>query len=301
MPAWFLVVLPVLLVGCAADAPAPAPPDPDFRAEWDAWHDGRIDRLRNPDGWLSLAGLYWLDEGEHTVGSDSSSDIVFPPAAPGRIGTFTVEDSVVTLRVADGVEVLHDSTAVEEIVLAEDQTGDPTILELDALSWYVIRRARGLGIRLRDTESAVLRDFEGIETYAPDPAWQIEARLDPYDPPRTLMIPSITGVPEASSSPGALVFTHDGTEHRLDVTGDPGDEQYFLVFGDATNGHDTYGGGRFLVVDAPDVEGRTVIDFNRAYNPPCIFTPYATCPLPPPQNRLSFRVEAGEKTWGAAH
>ena len=112
------------------------------------------------------------------------------------------------------------------------------------------------------------------------------------------MIPSITGVPEETPSPGALVFEYEGTEHRLDVTGEPGDEQYFLVFGDATNGAATYGGGRFLYVDAPDADGRTVVDFNRAYNPPCIFTPYATCPLPPPQNRLPFRVETGEKTWG---
>jgi uncharacterized protein (DUF1684 family) len=108
-------------------------------------------------------------------------------------------------------------------------------------------------------------------------------------------------VDEQEPSPGALVVEREGAEHRLDVTGKPGDAQYFLVFGDATNGHETYGGGRFVYVDAPGEDGRTVIDFNRAYNPPCVFTPYATCPLPPPQNRLPFGVEAGEKTWGEGH
>lgn len=289
-----LMLVPLLLAGCAADAPAPA--DADFRAEWETWHEARLDRLRQPGGWLSLAGLHWLKEGEHTVGSDSSSDVVFPPSAPARLGTFVVANDTITMRIADGVEVVHGSAAVEEITLVEDRTGDPTILEHDALSWYAIRRARGLGIRLIDAENALLRDFEGIETFDYDAGWRVEARLDAYADGRTLTIPSITGVPEESPSPGALVFTRDGTEYRLDVTGEPGDESYFVVFGDATNGDTTYGGGRFVYVDAPDENGRTTIDFNRAYNPPCIFTPYATCPLPPPQNRLPFGVEAGEKT-----
>ena len=289
------MLLPLLLVGCAADDSAP--PNADFRTDWDAWQEARRDGLRQPDGWLSLAGLYWLEEGEHTAGSDSANAVAFPPSAPFRIGTFVVEDDTVTLHADEGVVVTHEGEPVETITFADDQTGDPTIVELGSLSWYVIRRARGLGIRLRDAESAVLRDFEGIPTYTPDPVWQIEAQFDPYADGRALMIPSITGVPEETPSPGALVFDYDGMEHRLDVTGEPGDEEYFLVFGDTTNGGDTYGGGRFLYVDAPDAEGRTVVDFNRAYNPPCIFTPYATCPLPPPQNRLPFRVEAGEKTW----
>jgi uncharacterized protein (DUF1684 family) len=275
--------------------------DAEPRAEWEAWRQRRLDGLQQPDGWLALAGLYWLDEGTHPFGSDSSNAVVFPPQAPARIGTFEVADSTVTMRVAPGVEVVHDSTTVSEIVLTDDLEGEPTLASLGPLSWHAIRRSRGIGIRLRDAESPVLAGFDGIETYDFDPRWRVEARFEPYDPPRTLPIPSITGVPEDEPSPGAVVFAHDGAEHRLDVTGRPGDAQYFLVFGDATNGPDTYGGGRFLYLDAPGADGRTVLDFNRAYNPPCVFTPYATCPLPPPQNRLPFRVEAGEKTWGGGH
>lgn len=288
----FLLLL--LLTGCSVN-------DTDPRADWEAWRQRRLDGLRQPDGWLALAGLYWLDEGTHPFGSDSSNAVVFPPPAPARIGTFTVADSTVTMRVESGAGVTHEGQPVTELAMADDLEGEPTIVSLGSLSWHAIRRSRGLGIRLRDAESPVLKGFDGIETYDFDPAWLVEARLEPYDPPRTLPIPSITGVPEEEPSPGALVFTHDGAEYRLDVTGQPGDERYFVVFGDATNGHETYGGGRFVYVDAPGPDGRTVIDFNRSYNPPCVFTPYATCPLPPPQNRLPFRVEAGEKTWGEGH
>jgi uncharacterized protein len=269
------------------------------RADWEAWRQHRLDGLRAPDGWLSLAGLYWLDDGTHPFGSDSSNAVVFPPPAPTRIGTFEVVDSTVTMRVAPGVAVTHEGAPVTEIVMADDAEGEPTIASLGSLSWHAIRRSRGLGVRLRDAESPVLTGFDGIGTFGFDPRWRVSVRFEPYDPPRTLPIPSITGVAEEEVSPGAVVFTHEGAEHRLDVTGQPGSARYFLVFGDATNGRDTYGGGRFLYLDAPDADGRTVLDFNRSYNPPCVFTPYATCPLPPPQNRLPFRVEAGEKAWGA--
>ena len=291
------MLLPLVLVACAAESTDPDASARDARADWEAWHDARLDGLRAPDGWLSLAGLHWLDEGEHTVGSDSSSDVVFPPSAPAHVGTFVVANDTVTLRAADGAGVMHDGEPVGEIVLNDDLSGDPTIVELGALSWHAIRRSRGLGIRLRDAESEVLRDFDGIETFDYDIQWRVPARLDARDDGATLLVPSITGVPEESPSPGALVFTHSGAEHRLDMTGEPGAAQYFVVFADATSGDATYGGGRFVYVDAVGADGQTVIDFNRAYNPPCIFTPYATCPLPPPQNRLPFRVEAGEKAW----
>lgn len=292
-PRHLLVPLLLILTGCAVND------TPDHRADWEAWRQDRLDGLRQPDGWLALTGLYWLEPGTHAFGADSSNAVVFPPEAPGRIGEFVVEDSTVTMRVAPGVPVTHDGASVEEVALVDDTAGEPTVVSLGSMSWHAIRRSRGLGIRLRDAESPVLARFDGIETYDYDPAWRIEARLEPYEPPRTLPIPSITGVPEEEVSPGALVFRHDGAEHRLDVTGQPGAEQYFVVFSDATSGQETYGGGRFVYVDAPGEDGRTVIDFNRAYNPPCVFTPYATCPLPPSQNRLPFRVEAGEKTFGS--
>lgn len=287
------MLLPLFAVGFAA-----APTNVDLRAEWEDWHRARLAGLRQPNGWLSLAGLYWLDDGEHTVGSDEASDIVFPPSAPGRLGTLTVADGAVTLRTADGITVVHAGTPVREIVLEDDADDAPTIVEHGSLSWHVIRRSRGLGIRLRDAASPVRRDFDKIETFDYDPAWRINARFEASAEGHTIATPSITGVSEEEPSPGALVFTHGGTEYRLVVTGQPDADQVFVVFADATSGDETYGGGRFVYVDTPGADGRTVIDFNRAYNPPCIFTPYATCPMPLPQNRLPFRIEAGEKTWG---
>ncbi len=290
-----LLLLSALLTSCSVSSPD------SYRAAWEAWRADRLESLRRPDGWLALAGLYWLDDGEHAFGSDASNAVVFPPGAPARLGTFVVRDGSVTMRVEPGVTVTEAGEPVSEIVLVDDADGAPTVVEHGSLSWHAIRRSRGIGIRLRDRESPVLAQFDGIETYPFDPAWRVEGRFEPYDPPRTLPVPSITGVAEEETAPGAAVFAVGGTEYRLDVTGRPGDAAFFVVFGDATNGPDTYGGGRFLWIDAPDDRGRLVLDFNRAYNPPCVFTPYATCPLPPPQNRLPVRIEAGEKTWGGAH
>jgi uncharacterized protein (DUF1684 family) len=283
------------LAGCRPDEAA-------YRAEIEAFREGRLARLREPGGWLALTGLYWLEDGAHAFGADSANALVFPPGAPPRIGTFTVADSVVTMRVAPGVGVTVGDSAATEVVMVDDVDGEPTVARLGSMSWEVIRRSHGLGVRLRDAAAPLLTTFEGIDAYAADPRWRLPARFEPYDPPRRVRIPSITGTDEPDTSPGAVVFELDGETHRLDVTGQPGDSAYFVVFGDATNSHETYGGGRFLYVAAPDAEGATVVDFNRAYNPPCVFTPYATCPLPPPQNRLPAHVEAGEKTYGdAAH
>ncbi|NNF58663.1 MAG: DUF1684 domain-containing protein [Rhodothermaceae bacterium] len=291
-----LMLLPLFLVGCAVGAS-----DDEFRVDWEAWQQTRYADLQAPDGYLSLAGLYWLEDGEHAFGSDASNALVFPDKAPARIGTFMVDDSTVTMRIEPGADVMHDGAAVTEMVMQDDHDGKPTVVYLDSLNWYVIRRSRGLAIRLLDTESAVRIGFDGIDTFPLDPAWRLEARFEPYDPPREINMPSITGVDERETVPGAVVFDLNGETYRLDVTGVPGDDRYFVVFGDATNGTETYGGGRFVWIDAEDENGRIVIDFNRAYNPPCVFSPYATCPLPPPQNRLPFGIEAGERNYSAAH
>ncbi len=268
------------------------------------WRAQRYDDLREPDGYLSLAGLFWLEEGEHTFGSDSSNSIVFPAHAPAHIGTFVVQDSIVTMRVDSDAVVTVEGQPVVERVMVDDSHDSVSVAHLDALNWRVILRSRGIALRLLDTESEARKNFGGVDFFRPDIAWRLEARFEPYDPPREIDMPSITGVPEKEIVPGAVVFEVDSDEYRLDVTGHPGDEQYFVVFGDATNGRETYGGGRFVWIDAEDPStgsgqaGNITIDFNRAYNPPCVFSPFATCPLPPPENRLPIRVEAGELTYG---
>ncbi len=290
-----LMFLASLPVGCHPDAA-------EYRADFEAYHAARIARLTAPDGWLSLTGLYWLDEpGDYTFGADASNRLVFPGNAPARIGTFTLSDTTVTMRADPAAGVTVDGEAVTEILLQDDEHETPTVARAGTMSWVAIQRSRGRGIRLRDTASPVREGFSGIDTFPPDLRWRIEARFEPFDEPRRVLVPSITGTPEEDISPGMVAFELDGRTHRLSVNGRPGAAEYFLVFGDATSGQDTYGGGRFLYLPAPNHDGMTIVDFNRAYNPPCVFTPYATCPLPTPENRLPVRVEAGEKSWGEDH
>jgi uncharacterized protein len=277
-----------------------APTVETCRAELDAWIAAREAGLRQPDGWLSLAGLYWLAEGDSTFGADPSNVVVFPSGqAPPRIGVFTLAGDAVRLRVEPGVAVTHAGAPVTELDLATDAAGEPTMVELGPLLFHAIDRGGRIAIRLKDRESPLLDAFAGIERFAPDPAWRVEARLERYHPPKTIEVPNIAGPPLPERCPGRLVFELDGEEHSLEPTGEPG-EELFVVFGDATNGVETYGGGRFLYADWPGPDGAVVLDFNRAYNPPCVFTPWATCPLPPAQNRLALRVEAGEKTYRGA-
>ncbi len=269
-----------------------------------AWRAERFEELREPEGWLSVVGLYWLEPGTNNFGADSSNHVVFPPGSgvPPRAGSFVVDGAVVRMEVAPGVTVTHQGAPVTSLLLASDLSGRPTVARLGSLLWYVIEREELRGIRLKDTANAAIELFAGVESFPADLKWYIPARFDRYDPLRVIAVPNVLGMVTKQPSPGAVVFRVGGKRYRLDVTGDPDAARFSLVFGDRTNGQETYGGGRFLEVDAPDELGRTFIDFNRAYNPPCVFTPFATCPLPPAQNRLTVRIEAGEKKYhGAGH
>jgi uncharacterized protein (DUF1684 family) len=300
---WLAAVL--LAVACGgevpASAPSPQPPEAEYLAEIESWRAERMEGLRRPDGWLSLAGLYWLDEGGNTVGADPASDLVFPAgkAAP-RVGVLQRTGRRVRFEAAAGVRVTVDGDPVASRELVSDVGGEPTTLEHGSLRFYVIERGDRVGLRLKDLDSELLRDFTGIDHYPVDPAWRLAARFVPFAEPKMIPVPNITGDVLEQPSHGRVVFSIGGTEHSLDPLGEP-DGKLFLVFGDETNGDETYGGGRFLYAGPPDADGRLVLDFNRAYNPPCVFTPYATCPLPPPGNRLPLAVLAGEKSFGAGH
>lgn len=270
-------------------------------AEVEAWRAERDAALRRPDGWLSLAGLFWLNEGDNTAGSMPTSDLVFPAErAPLELGVFHRRGNVVSFRPRAGAEVTIDGEPVSgETVLVPDTEGSPTVLEHGSLRFYAIIRGDQVGVRLKDAASPVLARFEGMDYFPVDAAWRVVARFEPYDPPKILRVPNIIGSVEELPSPGAAVFTVDGREVRLEPTRE-GDELFF-VFGDATNGRETYGGGRFLYTDLPAPDGTLVLDFNRAYNPPCVFTPYATCPLPTRENKLPIPIRAGERAYEGAH
>jgi len=268
----------------------------DYIAEIKAWHKRRIENLKKENGWLNLVGLYWLKEGENKFGSDKSNDVIFPQNAPAFIGKFFLKDSIVTLEVNDGIDVINDGKKIKSIELKNDMQGKPTILEYNSLRWFVIKRGNKYGIRLRDLESELVKNFKGIETFPVNEDWKIEAKFEPYNPPKKIFVPNVLGMIDEENSPGALLFNKDGKEFKIDVL-DEGNS-YFLIFADETSGKETYGAGRFLYVNKPDSSGKIFIDFNKAYNPPCAFTKYATCPLPPKQNYLKLRITAGEKKYG---
>jgi len=205
------------------------------------------------------------------------------------------------MNVRSGVPVTHDGQPVTSLDLTSSGFRRPTAVQLGSLRWFVIERADRIGIRLRDTANPAIAAFDGIEMFPISLDWRIPARFDRYDPPQMIRIPNIIGTVSVQPSPGAVVFEVDGEELRIDVTGDPEGERFSIVFGDRTNANETYGGGRFLTVNAPDERDRMFIDFNRATNPPCAFTAFATCPLPPRQNQLSVRIEAGERVYKKPH
>jgi uncharacterized protein (DUF1684 family) len=275
-----------------------SPEEAAYVTEIQEWHKRRIDRLTSKTGWLSLSGLYWLKEGKNIFGGALGNDIKFPnDKTPDLIGSFYLENGNVRAEINADVDVLHKSLPTKSIQMKPDTSGDPTILVLDSLSWYVIKRKERFGIRLRDSENENINNFSGIEIYPIDTTWRVQAKLEHYDPPKIIDVPNIMGTINKENSPGALVFVIDNKEYRLDAVGQPGSKSLFIIFADQTNGYETYGAGRFLYAEMPGEDGLTTLDFNKAYNPPCAFTRFATCPLPPGQNVLPIKVTAGEKIY----
>ena len=259
------------------------------------WRADRVARLKAPDGWLNLAGLYWLKEGANSFGAAASSDLVVPEgSAPPKLGDFEVENGAVTFRAAPGAEVFHGETPVAEMLLADDQEEEATLLTSGSLAWTVIRRMDRLGVRLRDYEHPAIGGFPGIESYPPDLSWRLEARFEPYPEPRTIRVPTVVeGLGWEPTVPGTLEFEVQGQSLSLEAY--RSNDDFMIVFADATTGDATYPAGRYLAAALPGPNGTTVLDFNKAYNPPCVFTEFATCPLATPRNRLPVAVHAGEK------
>lgn len=259
------------------------------RAEVEAWREGRYAALRRDLGWLTLAGFAWLEPGANRIGTDAANDVILP-GGPPYAGTFMLHDGDVT---ADGA-FTHDGAPANGLRMTNDQEGAPTVLEIGALRLCVIERGGRLAIRTWDLDAPARQGFTGIDHWPIDLAWRLDARFEPT-PGRMLRVPDVMGTVDLQASPGSVAFEIEGVTHRLQGLSGGESGELWLVFGDLTNGHETYGGGRFLYTSAPDADGGVVVDFNRSYNPPCVFSPYATCPLPWPENRMPIRIEAGEQ------
>jgi uncharacterized protein (DUF1684 family) len=289
--------LPFALSLLALAASAAAPTAESHRAEIEAWRAKRIANLKKEDGWLTLVGLFWLREGRNGFGIDPKTNrIVFPEAAGAKaLGSLDLSRGIVTLRAVPEAGLTSGGVPVTTMTLRSDAEGAQTVVKHGSISFCLIKRGERLGVRVKDSRNPALLTFHGMDNYPIDPKWRFDARFEAYPAGKTIAIPNILGSVDQDKSPGAVVFDFGGKEFRIDAVTESGSEDLFLIFGDQTNGVETYGAGRFLYTAPPDKNGRVVLDFNKAYNPPCVFTPYATCPLPPTQNRLPIRVEAGEK------
>lgn len=267
-----------------------------YNIEIETWQAKRLSDLKAPNGWINLAGLFWLEEGRNTFGSDSSNKLVFKhPYFPPLAGTFKRTGNIVEWISADEV-VATDSKGVpilKKEIFNPDSTNNPTLV-LGQFRFTIIKREDKIGVRFRDTRNPALNYYNEIPRFSPDLQWKISAGFEPsYG--KKIPITNVLGQTTLQPSPGKVVFNWQGKQYKLDAI-DEGGNELFIIFGDATSGVETYPAGRFMYVNKPTTAGVVILDFNKAFNPPCAFSDFATCPLPPKQNILPFAVNAGEKT-----
>ena len=280
-----VVALLVTLAAAAASDP--------YVAEIEKWRAEREARLKDDDGWLTVAGLFWLNQGENSVGTSEQDRVVLPKGAPARFGTIHFNASLARLELHEGVGAQVNGKPVKRARLRSDveTEGKPDTVTWGDFSFFLIKRGERHGIRLKDKNSEYRRNFQGVAWYPVKPEWRIVAQFVPYQKPKKIVFDSLSGDKQEEMSPGYAVFRLGGREFRLEPTG-PKDNLFF-VFRDKTAGKSTYPAARFLYSKV-EADGTVVLDFNKAYNPPCAFTPYATCPLPKPGNRLPMEIPAGE-------
>jgi uncharacterized protein (DUF1684 family) len=275
----------------------------DYQHEIQQWRDKRVANLTGPTGWLSLIGLEWLHEGDNRVGSAADNELVLK-AGPAHLGVVHLAaDGKTSIALAADSGATVDGKTVREAALVDDMHAAgvaPTTVAFGTANFYVIERDGRKGLRVKDSAAETRAHFAGIDYFPIDPSWRIEAEWVPFDPPHKLEMGSVIGTIEQVDVPGMAVFQRGG--HRFELLPyqeEPGGELFF-VLADRTSGKETYGAARFLYAALPK-DGKVVLDFNKAYNPPCAFTAFATCPLAPPENRLDVAITAGEKKYRGEH
>lgn len=281
---YFLLIV-IYFLGCNS-------PNLEYEESIQEWHQARINYLKSEEGFVNLAGLFWLNEGTNTFGSDSTNAINFTSKSAPKMGSFLLNDSLVYL--ISTIEIVVDGKIAPDTTLVF-VNGKTKNMEYKSLFWFVVKRGERFGIRLRDFESELLNDFDSIDYFKTDEDWRLEALWKPYDELLEIPFSNVLGMNINYLVHGAFYFKIDGNEFKLEPLGLPDQYGYFVMFYDQTSGHSTYGSGRYLYVDIPDKMGNTYVDFNKAFNPPCAFTEFATCLFPHKENRLPIFVKAGEK------
>lgn len=285
---WITVVVAVLLAGCASH------PGPTQPVAWHRWRAKRAESIGGTNGWTTLVGLQWLEPGTNTVDR---------PGSPmgHRLGVVVRQGSEARFIPEPGVGVRRQDGAPAAGSLRSDHDGKakPDVLVSGTLRFFLIARGERLGIRFKDSEAPTRAAFRGLEYFPYQAGWRLEGRFERFAEPRQVEIIDVTGNRKLEPVPGLIRFDHDGRTSYLEALWDEEDQEYLVLFRDRTSGRSTYGSGRFLHVAKEDAAGRVVVDFNHAYNPPCAFSAFATCPIPPRSQWLPFDIRAGEKAYGS--
>jgi hypothetical protein len=297
------IVVTLMAMGCRK----PESSSPEFRApsgEVDRYHaeierfrQAREAKLTSDTGWLTIAGLHFLTQPATTVGSDAANDIVLPAGTPARVGTFVMEkNGRVSVKLESGVSVsLLDGKSFAGGTIKSDGEGPPDRMVLGDVQIWVHQSGERPAIRIRDKNNPLRKTFTGMKWYPVNETYRVEGTFEPYDKPKTVQVPNLLGDIDTMTSPGTVSFSIGGKTFRMAAVSENDNELWF-IFRDLTSGHETYPAARFLYTAKP-VDGKVSLDFNKAENPPCAFNSYATCPLPPEENRLQVRVEAGERIY----
>jgi uncharacterized protein len=274
----------------------------EYKDSIEQWREHRVESLKRPDGWFSYAGSGIVNLGTSTIGSAADNSIVLPKG-PAHLGTLVLDKAgVARFRATGKGEATIDGKPVKGKVTLKDNANDgtPTRVDIGNTWFYLVRMDSVIGWRFRDPESAALKSFSGIDTFAIDPSWRIEADWQAFEPAHEIELFTIINTLEKAPVPGKATFERDGRQFELQpVLEDDG--RLFFIFTDKTSGKETYGAARFLYAD-PAKDGKVILDFNKAFNPPCALSPHVVCPTAPAQNRLALPVTAGEKTYrGVEH
>jgi uncharacterized protein (DUF1684 family) len=289
----YSIFILIILVWLSGNLQASEPKGTPYNQAIEDWRQARHTRLSQIDGWLTLVGLEWLKDGQNRVGSAPGNDIRLT-GGPEYWGSVFLENDKLRFVAAASEEIMIDGAYMEQAALVPDVEGEPTTISAATISFYVIDRG-SFGLRIKDSAARALKNFSGVDNYAVDEAWLINGRFDHAEKNTTIEITNVLG--QVSESPvfGAFEFDRDGRTHSMLAIGTEESESLWFIFADRTSGRGTYGAGRFLYSEAMPEDGHLLVDFNKAYNPPCAFNPYSTCPLPPQRNRMDLMVTAGEK------
>jgi uncharacterized protein len=269
----------------------------DYAAGIEKWRVARAGVFKLEDSWLTVAGLFWLKEGVNTVGAGAGFDVELTENfKQGKFGEIIFQNGKATLKVENGIEASVGGRQISEIELVSDDKDATTIVQTGSQSFYLIEREARFGIRLKDKNSRERVNFTGLKWFPVDEKYKIEAEFESYKEPKEILIPNVLGGNYKMKSPGLLHFKLKGRKYTLESVVEDLSGGLFIIFRDATSKRETYGAGRFLYTKKPE-NGKVILDFNRAENPPCAYTAFATCPLPPLQNRLKVEIKAGEKRY----